>query len=90
MVLGLGLGGGFSLALVVLADIAATPASAAGLAAMTFLICYSTAALSPVLVGAARDATGGFAVPFAALTLVACAELAVATRLRPALKGTVR
>ena len=88
--LGLGLGGGFSLALVVMADLASTPAAAAGLAAMTFLVCYSTASLAPILVGAAHDATGGFALPFAALTLVGCAELAVATRLRPALNGSVR
>ena len=90
IMLGLGLGGGFSLALVVMADLASTPAAAAGLAAMTFLVCYSTASLAPVLVGAARDATGGFALPFAALVLVGCAELAVATRLRPALNGSVR
>jgi CP family cyanate transporter-like MFS transporter len=90
IVLGLGLGGGFSLALVVMADLAATPAATAGLAAMTFLVCYSTAALAPVLVGVLRDATGAFAVPFTALTLVGCAELVIATRLRPALKGSVR
>jgi CP family cyanate transporter-like MFS transporter len=90
IVLGLGLGGGFSLALVVMADLAASPASAARLAAMTLLICYSAAALAPVLVGAVHDATGGYATPFAALTLVACAELVLATRLRPALRGSVR
>lgn len=90
VVLGLGLGGGFSLALLVLADLAATPAAAARLAAMTFLVYYSAASLAPVVVGAAHDATGSFAVPFAALTLVACAELALATRLRPALRDSVR
>src|SRR4051794_12195892 len=70
-VLGLGLGGGFSLALVVMADLAATPAAAARLAAMTFLVCYSAASLAPILVGAAHDASGGYAMPFGALTLVA-------------------
>src|SRR4051812_3609294 len=88
-VLGLGLGGGFSLALVIMADLAASPAAAARLAAMTFLLCYSAAALAPVAVGAIHDATGGYALPFGALTLVAGAELALATRLRPALRSTV-
>ena len=89
VVLGLGLGGGFSLALVVMADLAASPAAAARLAAMTFLLCYSAASLAPVAIGAIHDATGGYALPFAALTLVAGIELALATRLRPALRSTV-
>jgi MFS transporter, CP family, cyanate transporter len=90
VVLGLGLGGGFALALLVLSDLAATPAAAARLGAMTFLVCYSTAATAPVLVGALHDASGGYALPFGALAVIACAELALATRLRPTLRGTVR
>jgi CP family cyanate transporter-like MFS transporter len=89
IVLGLGLGGGFALALVVLSDIAATPAAAARLGAMTFLICYSAAAAAPVVVGALIDAAG-YGLPFGLLALVACAELMLATRLRPALRGSVR
>ena len=89
LVLGLGLGGGFSLALLLLADFAASPAAAAGLAAMAFLVCYSAASLAPVLVGAAQDVTGDFAVPFAALVLVVGVQLALATRLRPVLRGSV-
>jgi MFS transporter, CP family, cyanate transporter len=88
-ILGLGLGGGFSLALVLLADLSATPAAAGGLAAMTFLVCYSAASLAPVVVGALHDATGGYAVPFALLAAVACIELLIATRFRPALRGAV-
>jgi CP family cyanate transporter-like MFS transporter len=89
VVLGLGLGGGFALALLVLSDLAATPAAAARLGAMTFLLCYSAAATAPVLVGALIDATG-YGLPFGLLAVVACAELALATRLRPALRGSVR
>jgi CP family cyanate transporter-like MFS transporter len=89
IVLGLGLGGGFALALLVLSDLAATPAAAARLGAMTFLLCYSAAATAPVLVGALIDATG-YGLPFGLLAVVACAELALATRLRPALRGSVR
>jgi MFS transporter, CP family, cyanate transporter len=89
VVLGLGLGGGFSLALVLLSDLAASPAAAARLAAMTFLVCYTAAAAAPVLVGILHDATGAYAVPFALLALLACIELAIATRFRPALRGSV-
>jgi len=90
IVLGLGLGGGFSLALVLLSDLAASPAAAGRLAAMTFLACYSAASVAPVLVGALHDATGGYATPFGLLALLACVELALATRLRPALRGSVQ
>jgi CP family cyanate transporter-like MFS transporter len=89
-VLGFGLGGGFSLALVLLADLAASPAAASRLAAMTFLVCYSAASLAPVLIGALHDLTGGFAAPFGLLALLACGELAMATRLSPSLRGSVR
>jgi CP family cyanate transporter-like MFS transporter len=88
-ILGLGLGGGFSLALVLLADLSASPAAAGGLAAMTFLVCYSAASLAPVLVGALHDATGGYTTPFALLAALAVVELLIATRFRPALRGAV-
>ena len=89
VVLGLGLGGGFSLALVLVADFAATPRAAGTLAAMSFLVCYSIAALAPVLVGGLRDWTGGYTAPFGVLGVLACLQLALATRLRPALHGSV-
>lgn len=90
IVLGLGLGGGFSLALVVLADFAASGAAASRLAAMTFSVCYSVAAVAPVALGAVREATGTYTVAFALLVVLAGVELAVATRLRPALGGSIR
>jgi CP family cyanate transporter-like MFS transporter len=90
VVLGLGLGGGFSLALVVLADFAASGPAASRLAAMAFCICYSVAAAAPVVLGAVRDATGTYTIAFALLVALAGGELAIATRLRPALGGSVR
>jgi CP family cyanate transporter-like MFS transporter len=90
IVLGLGLGGGFSMGLVVMADYAADPASATRLAAMVFLVCYLVAAIAPVLVGALHDATGAFATPFGALIAVAVLELGLATRLGPGHRGSIR
>jgi CP family cyanate transporter-like MFS transporter len=90
IVLGFGLGGGFTLAMLLLADLAATPAVAGRLAAMSFLVCYSTAALAPVLVGALHATTGGYGLAFGVLVLIALAELTLATRFRPALRGTVK
>ncbi|HLZ38724.1 MAG TPA: MFS transporter [Mycobacteriales bacterium] len=89
-VLGLGLGGGFSLAMVLLVDYAADPAASSRLTAMVFLVSYTAAAAAPVLVGALRDATGGFTVPFGLLTGLAVVELALATRLGPRHRGTQR
>jgi CP family cyanate transporter-like MFS transporter len=88
-ILGFGLGGGFSLALVVLADMSASPAAASRLAAMTFLVCYSAASLAPVLVGALHDATRGYGAPFGVLAFLGCVQLAIASRFRPALRGAV-
>jgi MFS transporter, CP family, cyanate transporter len=76
-------------ALVLLADLSATPPAASRLAAMTFLVCYSVASVAPVLVGARHDATGSYNAPFALLACLACVELAIATRFRPALRGAV-
>ena len=88
--LGLGLGGGFSLAMVLLVDYAADPAASSRLTAMVFLVSYTAAAAAPVLVGALRDATDGFTVPFGLLTVLAVVELALATRLGPRHRGTQR
>jgi MFS transporter, CP family, cyanate transporter len=88
-VLGLGLGGGFSLLLVVLVDYAADAGASSGLAAMVFFVGYLAAAAAPVTVGAMRDATGGFTAPFLLLTCLALAELVMATRLGPRHRSTV-
>jgi hypothetical protein len=54
-VLGLGLGGGFSLALALLVDYTAPPAASSRLIAMVFLVGCTSAAVAPVGVGALRD-----------------------------------
>ncbi len=82
-ILGFGLGGAFTLTLVLLVDFAVDPAASGGLAAMVFLIGYCAAAISPVLVGALRDASGGYGMPFGILALVALAQLTMATLLGP-------
>ena len=61
---GLGIGGGFSVGIVLLVDVTRSRAEAARLSAMVFLLSYTFAALGPVLVGMLHDATGGFVLGF--------------------------
>ncbi|HEX7291254.1 MAG TPA: MFS transporter [Conexibacter sp.] len=89
VVLGLGLGGGFSLTLALIVDVAADPAASTGLAAMVFLVGYLVGALAPLMVGALHDRFGGFGVPFGVLACVAVGQLAAATRLGPRHRGAV-
>jgi MFS transporter, CP family, cyanate transporter len=89
-VVGLGLGGGFSLGLVLVVDYAADPAASSRLAAMTFLVCYTTAAAAPVVVGALHDATGSFKSAFGLLAGLAVVQLALATSLGPRHRMSVR
>jgi CP family cyanate transporter-like MFS transporter len=89
-VLGVGLGGGFSLALLLIVDVAADPTASGRLVAMVFLFGYTVAAVAPVVVGALRDLTGGFTAPFLLLTVMAVLQLVVGTRLRPEHRGMVR
>ena len=86
---GLGLGGGFSLTLLLIVDYAADAGASTGLAAMTFLVGYSIAALAPLAIGALHDGFGGYGVPFAALACVAIAQLGMATRLGPRYRDAV-
>jgi CP family cyanate transporter-like MFS transporter len=88
-VLGFGLGGGFSLGLVVIVDYAANTGAASRLTAMVFLVSYTAAALAPVVVGVLRDATDGFTASFAFLVLLAVGQFTVATRLSPAYRASV-
>lgn len=87
-VLGAGLGGGFALSLVLIVDYAASPGASSRLAAMVFLVGYTTAAIAPVLVGALRDWTGGFTVPFGLLTALAIGQFAMATQLGSKHRGS--
>src|SRR5215213_8851288 len=70
VVLGLGVGGLFPLALTLPLDYSADADEAGRLTAMTFFVGYIVAA-----VGALRDATGGYAVPFVALAALSVAML---------------
>ena len=67
VVLGLGIGGLFPLALTLPLDYSADPEEAARLTAMAFFVGYIVAAVGQVEVGVLRDATGGYAIPFGAL-----------------------
>jgi MFS transporter, CP family, cyanate transporter len=82
-VAGVGLGGGFSLALVLVADFAAHPLAAGRLAALVFLVGYTVAAIAPVLIGGIRDVTGGFTLPFGLLTAMAVLQIWLGSRLGP-------
>ncbi len=89
IVLGVGVGAGFSLALVLIVDYAADTTASTRLAAMVFLVGYGAAAVAPVLVGALRDWTGGFGAAFALLVATSATQLIIATRLGPARRGVV-
>jgi CP family cyanate transporter-like MFS transporter len=66
---GLGMGGNLSMALVVLTRIAPSPREASAYTGMAFLFGYLLAAVGPVALGTLTDATGGYRVPFLALAL---------------------
>ncbi len=82
VLLGVGQGGGFALGLVLLVDHAADPAASARLSAMAFLIAYSVASLSPLVLGVLRDRTGGFTASWSVLLALTAAQLVLVTRLR--------
>jgi CP family cyanate transporter-like MFS transporter len=86
VVLGLGQGAAFSLALVLLVDYGATPSGSGRLAGMAFLISYSLASLGPTTMGALRDATGGFDAVWLSLVGVMLVQLALVRQLRPGLR----
>ena len=83
IVLGLGAGGLFPLALTLPLDYSADADEAGRLIAMTFFVGYIVAAVGPVAVGALRDATGGYAVPFVTLAALSVGMLAASLRFRP-------
>ena len=83
IVLGLGIGGLFPLALTLPLDYSADADEAARLTAMTFFVGYLLAAVGPVAVGALRDATGGYAGPFVALAMLSLGMVFPSFRVRP-------
>lgn len=74
---GLGMGGNLSLALVVLTDMAPTPADASGYTGMAFLVGYLMAAAGPVAAGALVDLTGGYSAVFVTLAVLGVGTLIV-------------
>jgi MFS transporter, CP family, cyanate transporter len=83
VVLGMGVGGLFPLALTLPLDYSADADEAGRLTAMTFFVGYLLAAIGPVAVGALRDATGGYAVPFVTLATLGVGMLVASSRFRP-------
>jgi MFS transporter, CP family, cyanate transporter len=75
LLLGLGVGGQFALALTVLGSLGRGPAESAAVSGMAFFVGYLFAALGPVAAGALRDLTGGYRVPFLALAAVGVVTL---------------
>jgi CP family cyanate transporter-like MFS transporter len=75
--LGLGVGGNFSLALTLLASLGDSPAAAAAMSGMAFFVGYLLAAAGPVLAGVLYDLTGEYRTPFLALAGAGVATLVV-------------
>lgn len=82
-VVGVGLGGGFTLGLVQLAVHAETALDSARLSAMVFLVSFLCAAAGPPLAGWSRDALGSFTPAFVILALLAAGQVLIGMRLHP-------
>ncbi len=86
--MGLGMGGNLSLALLVLTQLAPSQREASAYTGMAFLFGYLLAALGPVALGTLTDATGGYRVPF--LTLAAFGVVTVGLGVAAAARVTGR
>ncbi|HEX5524307.1 MAG TPA: MFS transporter [Pedococcus sp.] len=86
VVLGLGQGAAFSLALVLVVDYGATPSGSGRLAGMAFFMSYTVASLGPTTMGALRDATGSFTAVWMSLALLMLVQLGLVWSLRPGLR----
>lgn len=83
VMLGLGQGASFALALALLVRYAATPRDSARLTALAFLVSYTAAAFGPMVMGATRDLTGGYQVLWLVLALVMLPQIVLALRIGP-------
>ncbi|MDA2987388.1 MAG: MFS transporter, partial [Actinomycetota bacterium] len=81
-VLEIGLGAGFALGLALLPERAKTPAAAARATAMAFLVTYSVASLSPMLVGALASLSHSWATVYTVLAVVVLGQLAAIVALK--------
>jgi CP family cyanate transporter-like MFS transporter len=78
VLLGLGVGGSFALALTVVGLVAPSPQDTPRAAGMAFFIGYLVASAGPVAVGLLHDATGSYRWPYLALVGVGLVTLAAA------------
>ena len=83
IMLGVGAGGLFPLALTLPVDNSSDDAEAGRLTAMTFFVGYMLSALGPFAVGRLRDATDGYLVPFVALAALGVVMLFASFWFRP-------
>ncbi len=91
ILLGLGIGAYFPLALTLPVDIAGDAADAASISAFMLLVGYALAATSPVVLGLVRDAAGNFESVVWILVAISAAMLPLALSLNPArLRGAGR
>jgi CP family cyanate transporter-like MFS transporter len=85
---GIGLGGTFSLGIALLSEYSATPADAARLTALTFLVSYILGALGPVLMGILLSAHHSWELLYGILGVLLICQLLLALPLKRGL--TVR
>jgi CP family cyanate transporter-like MFS transporter len=83
VVMGFGIGCGFSLSMALPVDVAHDGASVAATTGLMLLVAYTIAAASPVGLGAIRDLTGGYAAVMWVLVGTATAGLALGATLSP-------
>jgi MFS transporter, CP family, cyanate transporter len=84
VLLGLGTGGAFSLAMALPVDVAHDGASVAATTGLMLLVAYLIAAASPVGLGAIRDWTGGYTAVLWVLVGTATLGVVLSSRLSPA------
>lgn len=86
VVLGLGQGAAFSLALVLLVRYARTPSASGRLTGMAFLFSYGVASVGPFAMGFVRDVTGGLSPVWVVLASITVVQGVVVMRMRPDLR----
>ncbi|AXG15315.1 MFS transporter [Intrasporangium calvum] len=86
VVLGLGQGAAFSVALVLLVRYAGTPEASGRLTGMAFLVSYGVASVGPLAMGLVRDVTGGLSPVWVVLAGLTLAQALVVVRMRPDLR----
>lgn len=83
LILGFGQGAAFPLGVMLLVRFGATPDAAARLTAMAYCISYTSAAFGPTVMGAIRDAWGGFAPVWAILAAIMVPQSILCLMLHP-------